>query len=102
MLGRIYFSSILFFLERALALIFARASGILSRMDAPAFPIFTPREHAADRVVHALGVAAAAVAVPLLVAIAASRGAATFSGVLAYGLGAVAMFVASALYNIAP
>src|SRR5260221_12372171 len=71
-------------------------------MDAPAFPIFTPREHAADRVVHALGVAAAAVAVPLLGAIAASRGAVTFSGVLAYGLGAVAMFVASPLYNIAP
>jgi hemolysin III len=71
-------------------------------MDAPTFPAFTPREHAADRVVHALGVAAAAVAVPLLVAIAASRGVLTFACVLAYGLGAVAMLVASALYNIAP
>ena len=71
-------------------------------MDATAFPSFTPREHAADRAVHALGIAAAAVAVPLLVAIAASRGALTFSGVLAYGLAAVAMLVASALYNIAP
>ena len=71
-------------------------------MDASVFPSFTPREHAADRAVHALGIAAAAVAVPLLVAIAASRGALTFSGVLAYGLAAVAMLVASALYNIAP
>jgi hemolysin III len=71
-------------------------------MDAPAFPIFTAGEHAADRVVHALGVAAAAVAVPLLVAIAANRGVVTFAGVLVYGLAAVAMLVASALYNIAP
>jgi hemolysin III len=70
--------------------------------DVRSFPIFTRGEHAADRAVHALGVAAAAIAVPLLVALASHNGPRTLGGVLTYGLAAIAMLVASALYNVAP
>lgn len=66
------------------------------------FPVFTRGEHAADRAVHALGVVAAGIGVPLLVALAADQGAVTIAGVLIYGLAALATMVASALYNIAP
>jgi hemolysin III len=73
-----------------------------TRMHALTFPTFTPGERTADRFVHALGIVAVAAGVPLLVAIAADHGALTLAGVLPYGLGAIAMIVVSALYNLAP
>lgn len=70
---------------------------------ASAFPSYTSKEAAADRVVHLVGVPAGVCAAVWLVAGAAAQGSAVrvLAAVL-YGLGLVGMLGASAAYNLTP
>src|SRR5690349_2491884 len=70
--------------------------------DALGFPVFSHAEQVLDRTILLFGIAAAAFAMPLLVNLAAAQSDLALGSVLTYGLTAVAMLVASALYNLAP
>ena len=63
--------------------------------------IYTPRERFADGCVHVLGVGGSVIAVAaLIIHTAVTRDSATLASISVYGLGAVTVFVMSALYNM--
>lgn len=69
-------------------------------------PAYTPAERRADAVLHATGLGAAAVAAPVLIALAAlwhggaDGGGATIAAVAVYAACLIAMFAASACYHL--
>ena len=69
-----------------------------------AFPVYTARERLTDAVIHALGLAGSLIAAPLMVGLAiAWRGdGATVAATSVYAASMLAMFAASALYNLVP
>ena len=67
------------------------------------FPRYTPNELVADAVIHALGVAFALIGGPILIGIVASgREAGPTTAISIYVATLIAMFSASALYNLIP
>lgn len=67
-----------------------------------AHPVYSRGERIADAILHFTGVAAALVAVPVLIALAASwhGGAPTIAAVSVYGAGLIAMLALSAAYHL--